>query len=144
MPFEYYRSILELLKKWRLSEALLFIWKSINRYAVYFLKQNQELTTITPCHVSHWNYIFERDRWLYCTLLVLSTALMYMFAERIHVDVSGRVCACVFYIAFIHFLFIQNCSFAVSHVKHSLWLLFLYISSHHDAKMTCFSNVLSV
>lgn len=31
---------------------------------------------------------------------------MYMFAERIYVDVSERVCARVFYIAFIHFLFI--------------------------------------
>lgn len=108
------------------------LYKYINRYAVYFWKENQELTTIArvvclaEIQVSEGTY-----GCIVLSVSVLSLALLYVSAERIHV-----LCVCFSHRHHLFNLF-NNYSFAVGHMKHSQF--FICIScSRHDVQMCYF------
>ena len=105
-----------IIKKKSYQKFCCCLYKYINRYAVYFLKRKSGTNHHNPCHVSHWNVEGTYD----CIVLyvsVLSLALLYVSAERIHI-------LCVFSHRDQLFNLFNYHSFAVGHVKHSQCFVF--------------------
>lgn len=121
----------------RVIKSFVVVYMNIWIDMHYIFEKNvlSETNHHSPRHVSHWNESLEGtfDGIVsYYYVSVLSLALLYVFAERLHVNVCM-----LFDIETICFNLFNYYSFAIGRIKHSVCLL-KYMFCHHNVQMSYF------